>query len=138
MPPETPFANLLEEKEIKYKILWFPISCDDGNDDSATFHKIGMRRNSNLFISRAVWPDLANFCQFSKNLEIFVNIWKVYLIFDKVVNTLWDFLYGFEQHFIVVNGQILKNNFASGHTDQEWTYFEKYWQITTYLGGWEN
>ena len=31
-----------------------------------------------------VWPDLAKFRQFSKNLEIFVNILKVYLIFGKV------------------------------------------------------
>ena len=33
---------------------------------------------------QAVWPDLAKFRQFSTNLEIFVNISKVYLIFGKV------------------------------------------------------
>ena len=58
-------------------------------------------------------PALAKYCQFSKNLEIFGNIWNVYLIFGKVLNPLWDFLYAFGQNFIVVNGQILKKQ--SGH-----------------------
>ena len=39
-----------------------------------------------------MWPDLAKFRQFSKNLEIFGNIWKVYLIVGKVVNLLGLFL----------------------------------------------
>ena len=47
-----------------------------------------------------------------KSLEIFGNIFKVYLIFDKVVNPLWDYLDAFGQNFNVVNGQILKNNLA--------------------------
>ena len=64
-------------------------------------------------VVHAVWPDLAKFHQFNKNLEIFSNIWNVYLIFGKVANTLWDFLYAFGQNFIVVNGQILKRQ--SGH-----------------------
>ena len=40
------------------------------------------------------------------------GILKVYFKFAKVVNPLLDFLYGFGQNFIVVNGQILKNNLA--------------------------
>ena len=35
------------------------------------------------------------------------------MIFGKVVNPLWDFLYAFGQKFIIVNGQILKKQ--SGH-----------------------
>ena len=59
-----------------------------------------------------MWPDLAKFRQFSKSLEIFGNIWKVYLNFGKVENPLWDFLYAFGQNFIIVNGQILKKQSA--------------------------
>ena len=55
-----------------------------------------------------VWPDMVKFCQFSKNLEVLGNIWKVCLIFGRVLTPLWDFLYAFGQNFIVVNGQILK------------------------------
>ena len=33
-----------------------------------------------------VWPDLANFCHFCKNFEIFGNIFKVYFIIGKVLN----------------------------------------------------
>ena len=61
----------------------------------------------------AVWPGLAKFRKFSKNLEIFGTISKVYLIFGKVVNSLWDFLYDFGQNFNIVNGQMLK--IQSGH-----------------------
>ena len=57
-------------------------------------------------------PDLAKFIHFGKNLEIFGSILKVYLLFGKVVNPLWDNMYSLGQIFIVVNGQILKNNLA--------------------------
>ena len=60
----------------------------------------------------SVWPDSAKLCQFSTNLEIFGNKRKVYFIFGKVVNSPWDFLYAFGQNFIIINGQILKNNIA--------------------------
>ena len=42
--------------------------------------------------TKSVWPDLAKFRQFRIFFEIFGNIWKVYLIFGKAVNPLWDFL----------------------------------------------
>ena len=41
------------------------------------------------------------------------NVLKVYMIFGKVVNTLWENSYAFEQIFIVVNGQILENNLVT-------------------------
>ena len=72
------------------------------------------RLDERLYWHHAVWPDLAKFRQFSKKLQIFGKIWKVYLIFGKVVNPLWDFLYAFGQNFIVVNGQILEKQ--SDHT----------------------
>ena len=39
---------------------------------------------------------------------MFGNIFKVYLVFDKVFNTEWHNLYAFGQTFIAVNGQVLK------------------------------
>ena len=71
-----------------------------------------------------MWPDLAKFRHFGKNLEIFGNIFKVYLIFGKVLNPLWGIIYVFGQFFIDVNGQILKKTFQSGHTDPrlEWSF----------------
>ena len=64
-------------------------------------------------LQQSVWSDLAKFRKFSKNFEIFGNISKVYLIFGKVVNPLWDFMSAFGQNFIVVNGQILKKKQSS-------------------------
>ena len=65
---------------------------------------------STYIILPTVWPD---FAKFRKNLEIFGIISKVYLIFVKVVNPLWDFLFAFGQNFTIINGQILKKQ--SGH-----------------------
>ena len=45
------------------------------------------------------WPDLAKFRQFSKHLEIFGNILKVYLIFGKVVNPCLEFFVCFWAEF---------------------------------------
>ena len=59
-----------------------------------------------------VWPDLAKIHHFSKNWEISSNILKVYFVFGKVVNPLWEYLNTFGQSFIVENGQILKNQFG--------------------------
>ena len=39
---------------------------------------------------------------------MFGNIFKVYLLFGKVVNPLWDYLFACRKIFIVVNGKILK------------------------------
>ena len=52
-----------------------------------------------------VWPDLAQFLHFGKYLKIFGNILRVYLVFGKVLNSLWHNLYA---GAIAVNGQILK------------------------------
>ena len=55
----------------------------------------------------AVWPDLVT------NWDIFGHIFKGFWnVFGKVVSPLWDNLYAFGQIFIVVNGQILKNQFG--------------------------
>ena len=73
-----------------------------------------------------VWPDLPKCCHFFKNLHIFGNIFTVYFIFVKVLNPLWHNFYAFGQFFIVVNGQILKNNLAIwSHWDRltHWLFF---------------
>ena len=64
---------------------------------------------------RAVWPDLAKFHRFGKYLKIFGN--TVYLVLDKIFNSLWHNLNAFGQIFMKVNGQILKTQ--SGQTDAE-------------------
>ena len=52
-----------------------------------------------------MWSNLVKFRHFGKNLEIFGNIFKNYFLFGSVELTL-------SQLFIIVNGQILKNNFT--------------------------
>ena len=59
-----------------------------------------------------MWPDLSKFCHFSKNWETFGHTFKVYFIFGKVVNPLWDNMYAFWQIFFVLNGQIFQNLFG--------------------------
>ena len=53
-----------------------------------------------------------NFTALATYWEIFGHILKVYFVFGKVGNTLWVNLYDLGQIFIVVNGQILKNQFG--------------------------
>ena len=58
----------------------------------------------------AVWPDLAKFRHFGKTLQVFVKFWTVYFLFGKMFTLLWQIWYFIALIFIVVNGQILKNN----------------------------
>ena len=53
-----------------------------------------------------------NFAALATNWDIFGHICKVHFVFGKVVSPIWDNLYDFGQIFIVVNGQILKNQFG--------------------------
>ena len=67
--------------------------------------------------SPSVWPDLVNFHHFGKYLKIFGNIFKVYLVLEKVLNSFWHNLYAFGKIFIAENGQILNTTFCQyGHT----------------------
>ena len=52
------------------------------------------------------------FRHFGKKLEVYGNIFKVNFIFVQVLNPFWNNFYALGQVFIVVNGQILKNNLA--------------------------
>ena len=49
-------------------------------------------------------------CHFGKILQLFGIILRVYLVFGKILNLLWQILCAFEQMFIIISGQILKNN----------------------------
>ena len=60
----------------------------------------------------AVWPDLAKFRHLGKNLKAFGHFLSSYLVFCNIVNLLWQIFYSLGQFFIVVYGQILKNNRA--------------------------
>ena len=60
----------------------------------------------------AEWPDLAKFRHFGNILWIFVKWLRIYSVFGKNFNLLWQKCYTFGQPFNVVNGQILKNKIA--------------------------
>ena len=55
---------------------------------------------------------MAKFHHVGKYLEIFGNIFKVYLVLGKVLNSLVHNLYAIGQIFIAENGQILKTQFG--------------------------
>ena len=55
--------------------------------------------------------------QIWRNSKVFVNIFKVHLVLDKVFNSLWPNMYTFGQNYIAVNGQIMKTQ--SGHTEHD-------------------
>ena len=57
---------------------------------------------------RTVWPDLANFRHFGNILSILGNVLKVYFVFGKPLNLLWQILNAIGLIFIDVNGQMLK------------------------------
>ena len=61
-----------------------------------------------LLIRLPVLPDLAKFRHFGKNVKVFGNFSKVYLVFGKLLKLLWQNLNGIGQIFIVVSGQIFK------------------------------
>ena len=58
-------------------------------------------------------PDLAIFHHFGKYLKIFGNLFKVYLVLEKVFSSLLHNFYGIGQNSIAENGQMLKTQ--SGH-----------------------
>ena len=71
--------------------------------------KTTLRQRYFLLLSRwPVWPDFAKFHCFGKYLNIFGNLFKVYLVLGKVFNSLWHNLYAFGQIYIAVNCKILK------------------------------
>ena len=57
-----------------------------------------------------MWPDLAKFRQFGKNLQVFGNFLTIYLLFGKMLSLLCQICDIIGLIFIVANGQILKNN----------------------------
>ena len=59
-----------------------------------------------------VWPDLAKFLHFGKWLNIFGNIFNVYLVLGKIFNSLWHNLYAIGHIFIAKIGQILNTQFG--------------------------
>ena len=59
--------------------------------------------------SSAVWPDVAKFRHFDKNLQVFGNFLNVHFLFGKMLRPLWQICDIIGQVFIVANGQILKN-----------------------------
>ena len=61
-----------------------------------------------LLVRLPVWPDLAKFRHFGKNVKVFGNFSKVYLVFSKLLKLLCQSLNGIGQIFIVVSGQIFK------------------------------
>ena len=66
--------------------------------------------------SPAVRPDLGKFRQSYNILKVFGNCLRVNLIFGKMLNLLWKFLYAIGHLFIATNGQIWKKIKPSGHT----------------------
>ena len=65
---------------------------------------------------QSVWPDWAKFCHFVEILKVLSKYIRIHLVFGKILNILGLFCYVIGQSFIVVNGQILKRIFPSGHT----------------------
>ena len=59
-----------------------------------------------------VWPDLAIFRHFGKTLKVLCNFSRIYLLFGKILNLLWQILCTFGQILIEVNDQNLENNVA--------------------------
>ena len=61
---------------------------------------------------RSVWPDLANFHHLCKYLKIFGNIFKVYLVWCKVFNSLRHNLYVIGQMSLLKMAKYWKHNLA--------------------------
>ena len=54
--------------------------------------------------------DLAKSCCLGKILQVF-GILRIYLVFGKVLNLLWQILYAIGQVLIILSGQILKSSY---------------------------
>ena len=57
-----------------------------------------------------MWPDLAKFRHFGKTLKVVSKFLTVYFLSGKMLSLLWQICDNIGLIFIVVNGQILKNN----------------------------
>ena len=60
----------------------------------------------------AVWPDLVKFRHFGKILLVFGNFLKIYLIFEKIVNLVWQLFYAIWQKVIVEKAEFWNNYLA--------------------------
>ena len=67
---------------------------------------------------------VTRFGHFGKNLKIFGNIFKVYLVFGKVLNPLWHNFYALGQIFIAVPKWLNNKNttWSSGHTSNAFIF----------------
>ena len=62
--------------------------------------------------SPSVWPDLAKFYHFGNNFKVFGNYKKLYLVFDKLLNLLWQIFYAIWPNLIVENCHKMKHFLA--------------------------
>ena len=65
----------------------------------------------------SVWPDLAKFRHFGKNLHVFEYIFEDWLVFGNILNLICQFfMVGIGQFFMVVKVKYWKMVLPSGHT----------------------
>ena len=58
---------------------------------------------------------------FGKIFKVLDNFLRVYLLFGKILDRLWQMLHAIGQVFIDINGQMLKNNlFIRSHWWRAW------------------
>lgn len=58
-----------------------------------------------VFDLGAVWPDWAKFCHFSKKLNVLGHFLRVYLVWGKMFDLLWQFFNDLGQIFAVALAQ---------------------------------
>ena len=83
---------------------------------NGTIHS-GTSNSTNM--SGAVWLNLANFYHFGKKLKTCGNFLRVYLVFGKIVNLLWQIIFYIEQIYCYKRPNIELIILLSGHTGQE-------------------
>ena len=76
------------------------------------FQKVSIQVNKVCQWVDSVQPDLAKFRHFGTILKALGKFLMVYLVFGKILIILWQKCFNIGQVFIVVDGQILKNNFG--------------------------